>query len=242
MPVHTVEQGECLSSLAARYGFRNWEDIYSHPANGDLRKKRPNPNVLAPGDKVVVPEPTLKSVAVATGKTHVFKVRLAEVKLRVVLVDRKGKPCKVKRFTVNAGAREIKGTSAPNGMVEADISAAETTARLRVWLDGGQDDLPTIDRNLSLGHIDPIDKNSGIQGRLSNLGYKCPLADESEGDDVPAGLLAAARAFRADYGLPEVEQPGGDGDAEAQKTYADKVLDGALRSKLVTVYESSAAS
>ena len=32
--IHVVEQGECLSSLAAQYGFSSWKDLYEHPATG----------------------------------------------------------------------------------------------------------------------------------------------------------------------------------------------------------------
>ena len=56
MPVHTVEQGEHLSSIAAKYGFQKVATIWDHPDNAGLKSKRKNPHILLPGDKVVIPE------------------------------------------------------------------------------------------------------------------------------------------------------------------------------------------
>jgi len=74
-------------------------------------------------------------------------------------------------------------------------------------------------------------------------------------------MLAAARAFRAANGLPEVEPPEAvssedeassddeassenepSEDSDAATAYAAKLLDEAFRNKLLAVYESSAAS
>ena len=41
-----VLSGECLLLISRRYGFADFNRIYEHPDNGELRKKRPNPNVL----------------------------------------------------------------------------------------------------------------------------------------------------------------------------------------------------
>ena len=54
--VHKVEPGESLYSIAHKYGIACWQSIYEHPDNADLRRRRPNPHVLHPGDEVRVPE------------------------------------------------------------------------------------------------------------------------------------------------------------------------------------------
>ena len=46
MKVHKVEPGECLSSIAEKYGFHQWKTVYDASENADLRTRRPNPNVL----------------------------------------------------------------------------------------------------------------------------------------------------------------------------------------------------
>ena len=45
-------------------------EIYQHAKNADLRRLRPNPNILYPGDTVVIPAHELKSFVLATGKRH----------------------------------------------------------------------------------------------------------------------------------------------------------------------------
>ena len=243
MTVHKVEQGECLSSLAARYGFSGWKRLHEHSANGELKKKRPNPNILAPGDEVVVPDRSQKSLSIATDRTHPFRVNIIKVKLRIALVDWSGKPYEGKRFIVNAGAREITGTTASGGIVEVEVPATESTARLRAWL-YDEDEIPTIDRNLAIGHIDPIDTESGVRARLSNLGYRCPITSETatHADDR---LLSAARSFRAKHRLPKVEpleESDEPRDDEARRAYAERLLDENFRKKLLAVYESRRGS
>lgn len=53
---HVVRQGECLSAIAKRYGFASYRIIYDHPDNAELRRARPNPNLLFPGDVIVIPD------------------------------------------------------------------------------------------------------------------------------------------------------------------------------------------
>jgi hypothetical protein len=50
-----IKQGETLETLAKRFHVANWRIIYDYPANAALRKKRPDPNSVQPGDVVVVP-------------------------------------------------------------------------------------------------------------------------------------------------------------------------------------------
>jgi hypothetical protein len=52
---HTVRPGENLSLIARKYGLKSWKDIYRYDANSDFRDKRPNANLIFPGDVVVIP-------------------------------------------------------------------------------------------------------------------------------------------------------------------------------------------
>jgi hypothetical protein len=67
---HLVEEGECPSSIAKRFGFRIWRTIYDDPSNATLRRKRPDPNVLAPGDVVMIPDREPRQEPGATGARH----------------------------------------------------------------------------------------------------------------------------------------------------------------------------
>jgi hypothetical protein len=55
MEVHTVRRGESLSGIATKHGIRYWANIYLAGENDDFRRKRPNPNLIMPGDTIVIP-------------------------------------------------------------------------------------------------------------------------------------------------------------------------------------------
>jgi N-acetylmuramoyl-L-alanine amidase len=242
MAVHVVTQGECLSSIAAQYGMTSWRDLYEHPDNADLKKKRRNPNVLAPGDEVNVPDPPKRWETRPTQEKHTFVVPVAKVELRVVLRDWRGKALAGKRFVVRVDERDVDGTTDGDGMVRARIPAQASRATLRVWLT--DDPQPEIDRELSLGHIDPIDTISGVRARLRNLGYACPLSDEAP-EDIDDPTLTAVRRFRAKNDLPEVPVPGASTDDDSDPSsdppnvdeYAEKLMDDAFRQKLLAAYD-----
>jgi hypothetical protein len=53
---YIVKRGDNLSSIAQKHGIRSWQEIYSHPDNATFRSKRPNPNLIYPGDVVMIPK------------------------------------------------------------------------------------------------------------------------------------------------------------------------------------------
>src|SRR6185503_580187 len=79
---HKVRQGECLSSIARRYDF-DWQTIWNHGDNADLKAKRKNPGILYPGDVVVIPDVKEKKIPAATTQHHVFKMKTPKARLRV---------------------------------------------------------------------------------------------------------------------------------------------------------------
>ena len=52
---YTVQRGDSLSAIAKRHGLGSWKEIYYDPENADFRKRRPNPNLIFPGDVVMIP-------------------------------------------------------------------------------------------------------------------------------------------------------------------------------------------
>jgi hypothetical protein len=55
MPTHVVKPGDTLSGIARRYGVKSWQELYYHPSNASFRSKRPNPDLIFPGDQVNIP-------------------------------------------------------------------------------------------------------------------------------------------------------------------------------------------
>jgi hypothetical protein len=53
--VYTVQKGDWLDKIARNHGFESWRDLYYHPENAAFRAKRPNPNLIHPGDQIVIP-------------------------------------------------------------------------------------------------------------------------------------------------------------------------------------------
>jgi hypothetical protein len=42
--------------IAGKYGFKDWKAIYDHPSNADFRRRRPNPHLILPGDRIAIPD------------------------------------------------------------------------------------------------------------------------------------------------------------------------------------------
>lgn len=85
MPIHVVQQGECVNSIAYRHGFA-WETVWKDPQNAGLRRKRQIPGVLSPGDEIFIPELRSREESCATEKRHRFKVKGVPAKLRLRLM------------------------------------------------------------------------------------------------------------------------------------------------------------
>jgi len=196
MGVHVVRQGECLSTIAARHGIPSWKTLYDDPANADLRRLRPNPNLLYPGDRVVIPAPTKqKTVSCATGQGHGFVVALPMAKLRLVLKGADGQGLASKRYKLEARGWRAEGRTDGNGKIEQDLPLSVREAHLSVWL---KDDL-VLQYRLLPGALDPHDLVTGVQARLRNLGFHAGPVD---GRPRPE-LEQALRHFQRKAGLAE---------------------------------------
>ena len=56
MATHVVQKGETLSAIARKYGYTDWRVLFNLPDNADFKKKRPNPNLIFPGDLITLPD------------------------------------------------------------------------------------------------------------------------------------------------------------------------------------------
>jgi N-acetylmuramoyl-L-alanine amidase len=167
MPSHIVEQGECLTGIAALYGFRNFRTIYDHPGNTALRTARPDPNLLFPGDTVFIPEKTHKEASVPTTKRHRFQISAPRRLLRIVLEGLDGRTLAGEPYELDIEGAVTQGVTGADGLIEHAIpldavNGTLTTARYS-W-------------PLSVAHLNPLTEThdsgiAAIQARLRNMGY-----------------------------------------------------------------------
>src|SRR5512138_919173 len=163
---HTVEQGECLESIAfAAKHF--WETLWSHANNRELRKARGTPNVLMPGDQVFIPALRPKTIPCSTGALHRFVRKGVPSKLSLTLEDEHKAPLANQPYRLEIGELVLRGTTDAKGHLEQPIPPSARSGRLYV----GAKSKRVFD--LALGGMDPITEISGIQSRLNNLGFAC---------------------------------------------------------------------
>jgi len=192
---HNVRQGECLSSIAKRYGFADWRTIYEDPQNTEFRQSRPNPNLIYPGDQLWIPDKSPKKLPISTETKHTLQLKSSLTRLRLVLKDEEGKPIASVKYQLAIGDTLNSGFTSGSGLVEQVIPADAQEALLEIWPEG--DIGPTAKWNLKLGRLDPLEKLSGIQARLNNLGYYCGKEDGIDGPKTKR----AVKAFQADHEL-----------------------------------------
>jgi hypothetical protein len=195
MPYYQIKQGDTLAKIANVFGLADWKRIYSHPDNAEFRIKRPNPNLLHPGDVVFVPDQELREEAASADQRHSYVYRRPKQMLRIAVEDMDGKRIKDVRFELTVDGTRQSGTTDSRGIIEREIPVGAATGILKVseykWV-------------LAIGHLNPMDAKtpdggvSGAQGRLRNLGYPVGPID----GDLGPRTRAAIGYFQADEQLP----------------------------------------
>jgi len=189
MSIHTVTQGDCLSSIAKLYGFFDYLTIWNRPENADLKRRRPDPNILVPGDRLFIPDKTQKVELGATDNRHVFVVKRRLVVIELVL-KLEGEPLANKSYVLTIGERKKVGTTDASGGLREAIEPGDEAGVLRL-------DDPVVQWDLQIGHLDPSTEIGGVQARLNNLGHACGQVDGVVG----ARTRAALRQFQSRHGL-----------------------------------------
>lgn len=189
---HNVKQGECITSIAHKYGC-NWETIWNDVSNANLKAKRIDPNVLYPGDEVIIPDKGVKQVQCSTGQRHRFRRKGIPVIVRLVLEDENGRPRANKPYVLEVDGELYSGNTDENGEIERRISPMATSGILQVGAEGEEE------YRLQLGELDPVEEVSGVQDRLLNLGFDCGRVDGELGSKTQDAL----KAFQRKHGLEE---------------------------------------
>src|SRR5262249_7855632 len=123
-------------------------------------------------------------------KSHHFRVSPSRWVLRLELYDESGKAIEDVPYELEvAGAPTIRGKTGSGGLVEASVEASAHHATLR---------LAGRSISLRLGGLEPIRRVSGVQQRLSNLGFYGGAIDGKMGPKTRRALST----FQVTQNLP----------------------------------------
>jgi len=186
---HIVKQGEYLAQIAAEYGFSDYKFIWDFVDNAELKNKRKSPNLLYPGDILVIPDRHSKEQEIATDQRHRFRLlqkRLPKIKMR--LRDINDQPLVDKNCVLIIELQRLELTSDGDGVIEKAISLSDKKGTLSI---------ENYDIPLQIGSLDPVETISGQQARLASLGYYFGSIDAKEG---PLFKLAVEE-FQCDQNL-----------------------------------------
>lgn len=187
-----VAQGESLPSIAVETGH-NWQTLWDHPENADLKGARKDPAVLYPGDRVFVPPIRLRQEPGATERRHRFRRLGAMVILRMAFLH-EGQPRANQPYVGDIDGVLIDGVLDREGMFKHRVPPNARRLFIRI----GRDADEQTEHEFDLSGLDPIDTISGIQARLNNLGYDAGLVDDVWGPQTRCALTE----FQKDAGLP----------------------------------------
>lgn len=209
----TVKAGETLLSIADANGFSDWQYVWN--ANADLKEKRPDPNVLAPGDTLTVPDPRAKEVTKPTNEVHKFRMKRAFALVDLVLRDDHGYKMKNVKYEIRISDDEIyTGMSNSEGRICIGLPPMTKEGILTVW-PWSDDPEGSFAWHISVGKLNPVVDKQGnsigdlaaVQARLNNLGFNCGAESGSMNDTTKDAI----RDFQISVGH---ENPSGELDEE----------------------------
>ena len=130
---HRCKDTDHISKIAAQHGFADWHTVWE--ANGELKSKRKNPNLLFKGDKlnkgdvVKIPDPKAGSDSGSTGSTLTFELvgQTLFLRMRILKDDFTGLPNAEYELLVGWSegdefwAKPIQGKTDGNGQIEVEI-------------------------------------------------------------------------------------------------------------------------
>ena len=180
MKSHKVKQGECMITIAAEHGYGgNWQALYDHDVNKDLREKRPDPFCLMPGDIVNIPDEEGGFKAPTNQITRVV-IKRPKAYVAIKLIDAEGNLFANVPYELHVGKNVFKGNSDANGIVEQQVPYDEKKGELVVW---PFDDQPEffVTYDVMIASLSPMEHETGQQARLRNLGFDTGPVDGNLG-------------------------------------------------------------
>ena len=204
--LHIAKVNDCISSIALEHGFFP-DTIWNDPDNADLRRVRPDPNVLRKGDLVVIPDKRRKEDDKSTDQRHQFRRKGFPTTIHIRLL-KNDEPRANEPYHLVVDGRIHEGMTDGDGNLWIYIPANARKATLYVGEGEYRDEY-----ELALRYLQPVSDLKGAQQRLNNLGY--PAGPEN-GDLSPL-IIQALRWFQRDHGLDVT----GENDFKTQEKLID---------------------
>jgi len=205
MQPYVIRRGDYLSQIAHQFDF-DADTVWKDPTNDDLRKLRPDPNILFPGDILHIPDQDgrkLPSHSLVIGSLNSFSAPLAPTaKISVQFTGGPPDTYASKAFVIDELENLVGLTTDGIGNASFDIPVTLSSVTVR-FTDSGET------YSLDVGGLDPINTWTGICHRLQNLGYVpadvdiCAESDSSRLQILRDGLRQ----------LRQASQQSGDGSA-----------------------------
>jgi len=189
MPDYTIKQGDHVAALADQFGFRELKTIWDHPKNAALKDLRKTPHILLPGDTLFIPDKEAKTVAKATTQLHKFQVKTEELKLKLLFHDIDGQPRVNQECTLDIEGAVTTEKTDGDGTIMKTIPKSAKVGKVTI----GKLDMPLL-----IGHLDPVEEQSGQIARLTNLGYEPGDMDAPDAER----FRSAVEEFQCDHDLP----------------------------------------
>jgi hypothetical protein len=192
---HLVQPGECIVQLAFLHGLLP-EMLWQYPANEHLRREGRVQEILTPGETVVIPAPRIRPLPAAIDTRLRLQCATAMIEIPLRFFDRFDEPRShvpyMMRLLVGDDLFDVRaGETDDSGCVHQVAPPDVTTVEVTLGTDADRELY-----ELFVGDLDPLETLRGVQGRLDNLGYPCPL-DGKPGEETRAAL----RAFQEDSDL-----------------------------------------
>jgi len=184
----TASQGDCIASIAYDHGFFP-DTIWNHEKNRDLKDLRKNPNVIAPGDEVHIPDLTIEEMDKPTEKRHRFRRKGVPEVLRVQFLT-EGEPRADQECQVKLGAKTHDISTDAEGWIEVPIPPDAAKAFI-TFKTGGK-------YELDLGKMDPVGTVAGVQKRLENLKMYHGKIDGQESAELNRAIMLFQRVHGLD--------------------------------------------
>ncbi len=212
---HTVAQGETLTRIARQYKYSSWKKIYEHPDNEEFRALRSDPDIIYPGDQIIIPDIEPKKMSARSGKSHTFCVKREIEIFKVKISNGAGSAWEGKRVAIEIGGQTIVTMLPKDGLLEIPLPQGnESDATLKIFLDDNSD-IPSHQFDILLAHLDPVEELSGVQARCNLLGHDCGVTDGIMGQKTREGV----KSFQAEYDLDIDGEPGPITKAKLKEVY-----------------------